>query len=109
MQMQQKAQIKTKELDEANIMSALKGDEITLACVNCKHYVKFNWSEPFAAPKCHRERRTGYHPVTGKKRIEGDIWDCNAERVSNMKTKSASWDPCGRTGKWFESKDNKED
>jgi len=107
MQMRQPTQ--THELDEDNIMSALKGEEITLACVNCKHYVRFYWFEPFAAPKCHRERHSSFHPVTGKPRTDGNIWDCNAERVADQKSKSNSWDPCGREGKWFQSKDNKED
>lgn len=89
------------DLDKENLISALSGEEIIKACVNCKHYSKTIFEKPY----CHRLLRIDYHPVTGKKAVMGERYYCENERkIGDGLSTQRSGDPCGKDGKHFEQK-----
>jgi len=91
----------TTKLEQDNIIHALKGEEITKICIQCIHYDRAMGHE-----RCTRSRNKGFHSVTGKIQVIGEMLYCNVEREIDQdypySVKSGT--TCGAIGQFWEQR-----
>ncbi len=91
------------ELEQDNIISALKGDDIIRSCVSCEHY-QSHWASD---DTCRRQLKLKYHPITGKKELMGDVNTCLSERCLGNRI-SRPEEPCGPDGRHWKERERVE-
>lgn len=89
----------TTELDQDNLVSAIKGEPLIRSCVTCKYYRSYWLSEP----DCVVNLELKYHPITGKKAWMGTTYNC--ENMRCIDDYSRPPEPCGPDGKHWEEKE----
>lgn len=87
------------EIDQQNILNALRDDPQIKLCRDCKHFS--------GGQHCLRDRKIGMNHINGKVTTIGETHNCTIERelINEYDSLVANGSLCGAIGQHWEKKD----